>query len=45
MDIVIRMDLSEKLPPHAIKINPPTAETVEQSRSRVVHKEEDEDDD
>jgi hypothetical protein len=45
MDIVIRMDLSEKLPPHAIKINPPTADTVEQSRSRVVQKEEDEDDD
>ena len=39
------MDLSEKLPPHAIRINPPSAETVEQNRSRVVNKEDDEDDD
>ncbi len=29
MDIVIRMDLSEKLPPHAIKINPSAARTAE----------------
>ena len=45
MDIVIRMDLSEKLPPHAIKINPPSAKTVETMRSRVVNNEEDVDDD
>jgi hypothetical protein len=45
MDIVIRMDLSEKLPPHAIKINPPSAKTVETMRSPIVNKEEDEDDD
>jgi len=25
MDIVIRMDLSEKIPPHAFKINPSAA--------------------
>jgi hypothetical protein len=29
MDIVIRMDLSEKLPPHAIKINPSAARSAE----------------
>ncbi len=30
MDIVIRMDLSEKVPPHAIKINPKDGEGAEQ---------------
>jgi hypothetical protein len=29
MDIVIRMDLSEKIPPHAIKINPSAARSAE----------------
>jgi hypothetical protein len=42
MDIVIRMDLSEKLPPHAIKINPPPAEIVEPKQTGIVNKEEDE---
>ena len=35
MDIVIRMDLSEKIPPHAIKINPKADEPVRYSESEI----------
>jgi len=45
MDIVIRMDLSEKLPPHAIKINPSPVDTAEPMQPRTANKEDDEDDD
>jgi hypothetical protein len=39
MDIVIRIDLSEKLPPHAIKINPSPENTVAPMQPRVGNKE------
>jgi len=42
MDIVIRMDLSEVLPPNAIKINPKAEETIV-VRKRALDDEEDED--
>jgi len=42
MDIVIRMDLSEVLPPNAIKINPKAEETI-LVRKRSLEDEEDED--
>jgi hypothetical protein len=36
MDIVIRMDLSEKIPPHAIKINPKFGEKLEPAASATT---------
>jgi hypothetical protein len=45
MDIVIRMDLSDKLPPHAIKINPSAARSAEPTPiSRPVIDDEEDDD-
>jgi hypothetical protein len=45
MDIVIRMDLSEKIPPHAIKINPSAARSAEPTPiTRAIIEEEADDD-
>ena len=45
MDIVIRMDLSEKIPPHAIKINPSAARSAEPTPiTRAVIEDEEDDD-
>jgi len=45
MDIVIRMDLSEKIPPHAFKINPSAARSAEPTpmTHAMIEDEEDED--
>jgi len=46
MDIVIRMDLSEKMPPHAFKMNPSAARTADPKpfdRSEYIEVEEDDD--
>ena len=46
MDIVIRMDLSEKMPPHAFKMNPSAARTADPkpfNRSEYIEVEEDDD--
>jgi hypothetical protein len=45
MDIVIRMDLSEKIPPHAIKINPSAARSAEPTPINRADYEDEEDDD
>jgi hypothetical protein len=45
MDIVIRMDLSEKIPPHAIKINPSAARFAEPTPITRAVIDDDEDDD
>jgi hypothetical protein len=45
MDIVIRMDLSEKIPPHAIKINPSAARSAEPTPITRAIIEDEEDDD
>ena len=45
MDIVIRMDLSEKIPPHAIKINPSSARSAEPTPITRAIIEDEEDDD
>jgi hypothetical protein len=42
MEIVIRMDLSDVLPPNAIKINPKAVETPREKKP-LVEDEEDED--
>jgi hypothetical protein len=45
MDIVIRMDLSEKIPPHAIRINPSAARSAEPTPITRAIIEDEEDDD
>ena len=45
MDIVIRMDLSEKIPPHAFKINPSAARSVGPTPVNRGDFEDEEDDD
>jgi len=45
MDIVIRMDLSEKIPPHAFKINPSAARSAEPTPINRTDYEEETDDD
>jgi hypothetical protein len=45
MDIVIRMDLSEKIPPHAFKINPSAARSAEPTPINRADYEEETDDD
>ena len=45
MDIVIRMDLSEKIPPHAFKINPSAARSAAPTPiARPVIEDEEDDD-